>query len=284
MKTRLISSAICASIVTANAAWVWLPPEGTAANTDALLSEGVSGSFSLTPQGADYDINNSIASRGFDIAPTPVSFSYTSGSEQIRISLNNSGNGNPPRDANESFIFDLDPDNNGIIPTSITFSVRYSTAISDRGLQFGGLGAGLNAVGNTLDYSVTTFDANLQQIGLLATDLFTGGTPTITSDGSAFFDNANVGNGGSRQGLRNVRRDDQGVPTETTRFGFEQQPGDLSIGGQDLVLSDFANNGEFRLTFDGGVGENALTVVPEPSTALLGSLALFGLLSRRNRN
>lgn len=284
MKIHLISSAICASIVTAKAAWVWLPPEGTAANTDAILGEGVSGSFSLTPQGADYDLNNSIASRGFDIAPTPVSFSYTSGSEQIRISLNNSGNGNPPRDANESFIFDLDPDNNGIIPTSITFSVRYSTAISDRGLQFGGLGAGLNAVGNTLDYSVTTFDANLQQIGLLPTDLFTGGTPTITSDGSAFFDNANVGDGGSRQGLRNVRRDDQGVPTETTRFGFEQQAGDLSIGGQDLVLSDFANNGEFRLTFDGGVGENALTVVPEPSTALLGSLALFGLLSRRKRS
>lgn len=249
------------------ASWEW-------SDTGAAISlgDGNSGAFSRTPIGADYDILNENDGEGFDQAPTAISFSWDSGSEPIGIMISADGS---------FFDFDLDFDNDDVLPTSIAFDVIYSQAISERGINGGGLFANVNPLATTLDFQLTVLDASLNQIGLSATNNFRtiqGATnPTTFSGGSAVFDD--FSNAGGFAGLTN------GGYNASTAFPRSNPTSDpaLAAGGLNLLFSDFADAEEFRISFDGGVTTDALTVIPEPSVSLLGSLACLALLRRRSK-
>ena len=63
----------------------------------------------------------------------------------------------------------------------------------------------------------------------------------------------------------------------------------LAVGGVNLLFTDLGTTPgsagtEFRVSFDGGVTDNAITVVPEPSIGFISSFALLGLLRRRRKS
>ena len=285
MKTKLFICLFSACTTSDSfAAWIW-DQTGSPVGSEITLADGTSGTFSRTPVSADYDTANANDGRGFDQAPAPVSFAWDSGGQPIQITLDSSGS---------FFDFDLDPDGNGQLPTSVSFDVIYTTAVSDRGIDGGGLLTNVNPLNSTLDFQLTVFDALLDQINLSDSNnfrtSFRAPSPTSFPGGSVFYDdvinvNTNPATQNAFPGLTN------GGFNASDAFPRSNPNSDptLAVGGVSLLFTDLgttpARQGtEFRLSFDGGVTENALTVVPEPSVPLLSSFVLLGLLRRRRKS
>ena len=256
------------------AAWVWHE-----SGTETILGVGSDGNFTLTPVGANYDLSNSNDGTGFDQAPTPVSFTWSSGSEPIQIVIDSSG---------EYFDFDLDPDNDNVLPASVSIDVLYFKGISERGIEGGGLFANVNPLGSVLDFELSVFDTELNQIVLSGINEFRtsfGATePTSFSMGSAIFDDISnngrpVRNQNAFPGL--TSGDSSDSHNATVAFPRGSTDPIEAAGALLLEFSDFSAGEEFRLSFDGGLDANALTVVPEPSAILLTSFVSLGLLHRR---
>lgn len=262
MKLKLLTIPLFLSAATSSyAAWIFAVPD-----SGPLLASGNTGSFQLTPTAANFELNNAVDGRGFDQAPAPVTFSWDSGDDEISITLvTTPSNGNL-----EAFLFNLDPDGDGRAAT-LNFSVRYLQGVTERGVARGSIGVGVNPTDAIFDFSLTTLDANLDLLPLSSADSFVGNrNPTSFSNGSAIFND--------------VSGDTRALTNPSTRLAFGNDDRTRTIGGVDLAFSDFQNDSTFRITLDGGVSENAFTVVPEPSISLLGAFACFSLLSRRKRS
>lgn len=263
-KTLLFTAVSLATISTSFGAWVWVPPSNNTTN----VASGESGNFTFTAVGADYDINNAVDGTGFDQAPTPTSFSWSSNDgQEISITLSADG---------EFFVFNLDADNDDVLPSSVSLNVRYSTPITERGRQFGAVGGGLNPLNLTLDHTLTALDANLNEIGLSSSNVFVQNRSpsSFTGNTAVFNDVPGIVNNGSARFYGLGNHNPMNGQTPVFEFGSAD-----TIGGLNLTFSDFSGGEEFRISFDGGVA-----AVPEPSVTLFGSLAMLALLHRKRRH
>lgn len=245
---------------------------------------GSSGSFTVTPAGtATYDRNGTDVGEAFDIAAIPFTVSYTiigAAADLVSVIEEVPGTG-ANASAFEDLEFDLDADGNGVLPTSIMFTITYSQPIGFRGLGFGAVGVGVNSeLGLRLD--IEDFQAtdgtgglvdlsNLNRSGL---GINAGTNGTIAS-GNDLTRNSGISNGNTQGGT---------VVTNTeAALPFGSTDPSQQLVSQSFTVTDFTPeaNGAipasnvFRFTFDGGVA------IPEPSSSLLVFLGALGLIRRR---
>jgi len=265
LKQILTLAGLLAATNTSYASWLWTDAQG-------LVTSGTSGSFTLTPDTADYDLTNAVDGRGFDVTPTTLDLFYSSvGGVNDTVSFTLNG----------AFLdVDLDADGDGVLVSSFTFTTEFNQLVTDRGLVGGGTGVSINTLGAggiQTDVAIQTFDqngdafdvsdANFTFSGQAGTGVGGAGIPDFT--GTTYgFDDLSSNSPFTFAGIRN-----QGLTTTTLPFGGED-----GITSQTLTLTDIQTNGgtSFRLSFDGGV-------VPEPSSTLLSGLGLLAFVFRRQR-
>ncbi len=297
----------------AQAGWVWANPFGATSSGNLTSFSG-----QLTPvQGAGSDPTNSLDRRGWDRAPLPFQFNVSSGNSEpfALIPTTSSGGVTTPVAGDLThFTVDLDPDDNGVLPSNITVETFSPVGVTWRGLFNGShFWTTVSNQGMQFDVSMEYFDGNLDQIPVDSSGDYTwfsagGAVQPTTSLGVATWDDysnsrwVGLGNGGY-----NVTN------TGTPPTPATNSPGDVphptfpwptALGNPDptfvpnldevirrqvMTFSDFSNFGDgstgtFRLSFDGGVPENTpLFPIPEPTSSALVifSLGLLGFRRRR---
>lgn len=275
------------SISLSQGAWLWNGFVGS--STPEIGPIGTSGNATLISN-PDYSVDG----RHWDLAPENIPFTWsTAGGEPVGFSTTNA----QADGVYSSVQIELDPDGNGTLPDSLTFTALYPIEFTSRwnttANTGGGLGFAVNPVNMTLagELNVTLGDAT--QALLDNTYSFNsdsaGTQPNSFVSGNAVWDN--IDGAGHWHGL------DNNDNNATTYFPWAT--GDASgldqsktIGQVSWTFSNFRDlnsNGSddttFLLSFDGGIPTNAQAPqpIPEPTVwGLLGTLALI-TLTRRQR-
>lgn len=249
---------------TTHASWEWTP----------FGPVGGSSAFSITAAPVAPLVN--VTGTWFDRPHAPVNVLVMTDGEPVTVTT-----GTPSFFGDRHWDFDFDSDDDGIFPGMLMIDINHTYAITDRGVNGGGLGALPQAIDNQYDLALQTWDAfgsPIDHSSGIAWHVNNGGPGSFTSGGTvAQWDNLN---GTGFAGITN------GGLSATT---FPHTPNPTiagSISRQKLTFSDFRNTGPdttFRLSFDGGLPLNALRV-PEPSRAVLLALGFAsGILGRRRR-
>jgi hypothetical protein len=272
-------------------AWTWnstgLTPFATNVyilDGGSTIPSGTSGTFSLKPLETSYTTAN--PGTGITVTPanlTPVYFEWSADRPiEIRLITNAAGQ------IDASFEIRLDPDNDGLEATTISFDSIYSQVITDRGIGSlvpgGGFAAAVNYLGTNLSVETALFNGFGDQINVTSS-MFAWRAGGGATGGPGAPDLFNVdGNGSYKWNNRNT-----GFATITnggaTRTTLPYGALNLSqtVSRQNLTITN--NGGDsstaFRFSFDGGL--NGVLAIPEPSCIFLVSFTGLAAILRRRR-
>ncbi len=259
----------------ATAAWTW--------PTTFAFPTGSDETINITPTGATYDTGSALNGYAWDQAPQPVTIAWsTANGEPITASLGDFS----PSFPNTYLDFDLDPDNDDVLPDSLTFTFTFAEPLVTRSSTTfapdGGLATLLNTMGMTLDATLATFDGNGSQVNLTSSLVYNAINPSSYSGGNAIFDDVSTAPGNSVfLGLLGKGNTQSAFPFPALNAGEPVQADPSQAISQSVwTLTNLQGGNEvLRFSVDGGVPG----LVPEPSSILMATLASIGFLSRRRR-
>jgi hypothetical protein len=268
-------------------AWTWNSSSLTPFAPNIYVLDGgttaTSGTFSLTPLSTSYTPAN--PGTGITIPPAslaPVNFEWAADRPiQIRLVRNLAS---PPQ-VDASFEILLDPDGDGLEATTISFDSIFRQVITDRGVAGGGFAAAVNYLGANLSVEAALFNGFGNQINVVPS-MFAYRSGNTINGGPGVPDHFDVDGNGSfswdnhNQGFATISNG--GVTATALPYGALNLA--QTVSRQNLTITN--NGGDtrtaFRFSFDGGI--NGVTVIPEPSSIFLVSLAgLITTVIRRRK-